>query len=137
MGVEPTSSAWKAEVIAVIRQALVPSVYNKTSRKLSRFLFSCIVQSMGIRGELFSTRVHSQSEKRTYFFNIKENRNGDIFLNIVESKKHGDTDFERHQIVIFKEDLEAFIRAFQLATDFMKRKPSGNSSDGSGKAPTS
>ncbi len=92
---------------------------------------------MGIRGELFSTRVHSQSEKRTYFFNIKENRNGDIFLNIVESKKHGEADFERHQIVVFREDLEAFMRAFHLATDFMKRTSTGNSSDGSAKAPTS
>ncbi|GAB4221641.1 MAG: transcriptional regulator BpuR [Spirochaetales bacterium] len=92
---------------------------------------------MGIRGELFSTRVHSQSEKRTYFFNIKENRNGDIFLNIVESKKHGESDFERHQIVVFEEDLEAFIKAFKLATDVMKRKATGNSSYGEDRAPTS
>lgn len=91
---------------------------------------------MGIRGELFSTRVHSQSEKRTYFFNIKENRNGDLFLNIVESKKHGESDFERHQIVVFREDIEAFVRAFQQATEYLKKKTTGSSSGGSGKAPT-
>jgi hypothetical protein len=31
---------------------------------------------MGLRGELFSTRVVLQN--RTYFFNVKENRVGDL-----------------------------------------------------------
>jgi hypothetical protein len=92
---------------------------------------------MGIRGELFSSRVYSQSEKRTYFFNVKENRNGDIFLNIVESKKHGETDFERHQIVVFREDIDAFMKAFHLAAEFMKRNRGGNSSYESRKDRTS
>ena len=39
---------------------------------------------MGIRGELFTTQV--PAENRTYFFNVKENRLGDVFLQIVESK---------------------------------------------------
>jgi hypothetical protein len=39
---------------------------------------------MGIRGEIFSTKV--QLQNRTYFFNVKENRMGDLYLNIVESK---------------------------------------------------
>ncbi len=76
---------------------------------------------MGIRGEVFSARAAAQSDKRTYFFNVKENRNGDLFLNIVESKKHGETDFERHQVVLFKEDIEAFNEALQKALAFMKK----------------
>lgn len=76
---------------------------------------------MGIRGEVFSARAVSQSDKRTYFFNVKENRNGDLFLNIVESKKHGETDFERHQVVLFKEDIETFNEALQKALTFMKK----------------
>ena len=40
---------------------------------------------MGIRGELYTTEV--VLDNRSYFFNVKENRNGDIFLQIVESKK--------------------------------------------------
>jgi hypothetical protein len=64
---------------------------------------------MGIRGELFSTRVIVQN--RTYFFNIKENRMGDIYLNIVESKNK-DSGFERQSIVVFAEDLPAFLKGF-------------------------
>ena len=41
---------------------------------------------MGLRGEIYSSRA--SAGRRTYFYNVKENRNGDLFLNIVESKKH-------------------------------------------------
>jgi hypothetical protein len=74
---------------------------------------------MGLRGEVFSTRANS--EKRTYFFNVKENRNGDLFLNIVESKKHGEEGFERHSVMVFEEDIEEFIDSFQKAADFVVR----------------
>ena len=40
---------------------------------------------MGLRGEIFSWR--NTIGRRTYFFNVKENRTGDVFLNLVESKK--------------------------------------------------
>ncbi len=73
---------------------------------------------MGIRGEIYTTRASSGN--RTYFFNVKENRNGDLFLNVVESKKHGDTGFERHQIVVFEEDLVEFLDEFNKAVEFMK-----------------
>jgi hypothetical protein len=36
---------------------------------------------MGIRGEIYSTSVGLPN--RTYFFNVKENRLGDLYLNIV------------------------------------------------------
>jgi hypothetical protein len=39
---------------------------------------------MGIRGELYTNQVNL--DNRSYFFNVKENRNGDVFLQIVESK---------------------------------------------------
>jgi hypothetical protein len=75
---------------------------------------------MGLRGEIFSARA--VSGRRTYFFNVKENRNGDLFLNIVESKKSGENDFERHSIIVFREDLENFLGSFQKAVDFVKTK---------------
>ncbi len=75
---------------------------------------------MGIRGEVFSSKANS--EKRTYFFNVKENRHGDLFLNIVESKKHGEEGFERHSIIVFDEDLEGFLNGFDQAVEFMKKK---------------
>ncbi|NBC28762.1 MAG: DUF3276 family protein [Spirochaetes bacterium] len=77
---------------------------------------------MGVRGELFSSRAASDNEKRTYFFNVKENRHGDVFLNIVESKKHEGTDFERHQVMVFEEDVETFSRELQKALDFIKSR---------------
>ena len=74
---------------------------------------------MGIRGEVFSTRANS--ENRTYFFNVKENRHGDLFLSIVESKKHGEEGFERHSVMVFEEDIEEFIESFNKASDFIVR----------------
>ncbi len=75
---------------------------------------------MGVRGELFSSRA--VSGRRTYFFNVKENRNGDIFLNIVESKKNGEQEFERHSIIVFREDLDGFVEGFEKAVSFVKAK---------------
>ena len=75
---------------------------------------------MGTRGEVFSTRSNSKSDKRTYFFNVKENRNGDIFLNIVESKKNTEADFQRHQIVVFQEDMAEFLQALGRAIEAIK-----------------
>ncbi len=75
---------------------------------------------MGLRGEIFSTKA--TSGRRTYFFNVKENRHGDIFLNIVESKQNESSDFERHSVIVFKEDMEAFLEAFQKAIRFIREK---------------
>ena len=63
---------------------------------------------MGLRGEVFSWRLTSANDRRTYFLNLKENRTGDLYLTVVESKKHGETDFERHQVVVFEEDFNSF-----------------------------
>ena len=73
---------------------------------------------MGTRGEVFSSKA--STAKRTYFFNVKENRTGDIFLTIVESKKSEEDRFERRTVLVFKEDLETFLRAFQAAVTFIK-----------------
>jgi hypothetical protein len=73
---------------------------------------------MGLRGEIFSSKA--MSGKRTYFFNVKENRHGDLFLNIVESKKHTDSEFERHSVIVFNEDLESFLEGFQKAVQYIK-----------------
>ena len=73
---------------------------------------------MGLRGEIFSSKA--TSGKRTYFFNVKENRHGDVFLNIVESKKNGESDFERFSLLVFEEDIEGFLEGFNKAIDFIK-----------------
>jgi hypothetical protein len=74
---------------------------------------------MGIRGELYSTRV--SCEGRTYFFNVKENRMGDLFLTIVESKPTEAETFDRRSIVLFRDDVPDFLKAFQAALGFLAK----------------
>lgn len=68
---------------------------------------------MGKRGELFSTKMESSNERRSYFFNVKENRTGDLFLSIVESKQQNEATWDRHQVVVFEEDFKAFFRTME------------------------
>lgn len=72
---------------------------------------------MGVRGELFSTRM--ACDGRTYFFNVKENRMGDLFLSIVESKPTETDEFDRRSIVIFQDNVEEFIKALRKSVDAM------------------
>jgi hypothetical protein len=65
---------------------------------------------MGIRGEVFSTKVLLQN--RSYFFNVKENRMGDLYLNIVESKNRDSGGFDRQSVILFAEDLPEFLKGF-------------------------
>lgn len=74
---------------------------------------------MGLRGELFSSKI--VSERRTFFFNVKENRRGDRFLNIVESRKGENADFNRSQIMIYEEELERFAEELQRVLRVIKR----------------
>lgn len=78
---------------------------------------------MGVRGELFSARVHSKNDRRTYFFNLKENRNHDLFLTVVESKKQdGAETFDRHQIVVFEEDLGLFRKGLETVLEYIQSR---------------
>ncbi len=79
---------------------------------------------MGIRGEVYSRKI--LLGKRTYFFNVKENRHGDLFLNLVESKKHGENGFERHSIIVFDEELNEFKNEFDNAVSFINKQTKKN-----------
>lgn len=74
---------------------------------------------MGIRGELYTTQV--LLDNRSYFFNVKENRAGDVFLQVVESKKGDGSDFDRHQIAIFAEDMQKFLQGLDEALQFVEK----------------
>ncbi len=76
---------------------------------------------MGTRGEVFSSKA--TTAKRTYFFNVKENRTGDLMLNIVESKKGEEDRFERRSLIVFQEDLPSFLEAFDAAVGYLKGRP--------------
>ena len=74
---------------------------------------------MGVRGELFSTKVMLQN--RTYFFNVKENRLGDLYLNIVESKNRDEGGFERQSVILFAEDLQQFLQGFDESLKVLEK----------------
>jgi hypothetical protein len=74
---------------------------------------------MGVRGELFSTKVILKN--RTYFFNVKENRLGDLYLNIVESKNREEGGFERQSVILFAEDLQDFLQGFDDALRVLEK----------------
>ena len=74
---------------------------------------------MGARGELFTTEVYL--DNRSYFFNVKENRTGDVFLQIVESKSRDGADADRHQIAIFAEDMQKFLQGMDTSLAFIEK----------------
>ncbi len=74
---------------------------------------------MGIRGELFTTQV--TLDNRAYFFNVKQNRAGDVFLQIVESKNNNGEDFDRRAIVIFAEDMQKFFKGMDESIAFIEK----------------
>ena len=75
---------------------------------------------MGLRGELFSTRVILPN--RTYFFNVKENRMGDLYLNIVESKNRETGGFDRQSVILFAEDLQEFLKGFDESLRVLEKE---------------
>jgi len=76
--------------------------------------------SMGQRGEVYSTRLVKND--RTYFFNVKENIYGDMFLNMVESKGTPESErFIRQSIIVYQEDLGEFLKELQKSLDFIKQ----------------
>ncbi|MGF7108076.1 PUR family DNA/RNA-binding protein [Treponema pedis] len=74
---------------------------------------------MGIRGELFTTQI--PAENRTYFFNVKENTKGDVFLQIVESKASEGVGFDRHAVVIFEDEMRAFLQGLDKSIEFIEK----------------
>lgn len=74
---------------------------------------------MGARGELFTTEVFL--DNRSYFFNVKENRTGDVFLQIVESKSRDGMEPDRHQIAIFADDMQKFLQGMERSLNFVDK----------------
>ena len=71
---------------------------------------------------LFSRSV--KAGKRVYYFDVKQDRNRELYLSITESKriKDGDEDtrpvFEKHKIFLYREDMGKFLSALQAAANF-------------------
>jgi len=74
---------------------------------------------MGIRGEIYSEKVILPN--RTYFFNVKENRLGDLYLNIVESKNRDNGGFDRQSVILFADDLQEFLKGFEESLKVLEK----------------
>lgn len=57
--------------------------------------------------------------RRTYFFDICESEQGDLYLKVSESKKT-DSGFEHHRLIVFEEDINDFAESLQKS--FLKFK---------------
>jgi hypothetical protein len=71
------------------------------------------------RNEVFSKKV--RAGKRTYFFDVKEDRDQDYYLIITESKrKFEDGGFVKNKIFLYKEDFNKFSEAFTETINYVK-----------------
>ncbi len=79
------------------------------------------------RDILFSKAV--KAGKRIYYLDVKENRKGDLFLAITESKKvitgEGENTkvrFDKHKIFLYKEDFEKFMNGLNETVNYIYEK---------------
>lgn len=73
------------------------------------------------KSEVFSHKV--KAGKRTYFFDVKATRAKDYYLTITESvKKHREqgSQYEKHKIFLYKEDLLKFSKGLEEAVRQMQ-----------------
>ena len=81
-------------------------------------------------GDTDKDLVYSESikaGKRIYYFDVKQSRNGDRYIAITESKKINEGTmenprfvFEKHKLVLYKEDYEKFVDALMKTLDVAK-----------------
>ncbi len=76
---------------------------------------------MGQRGEIYSTRIFLDDGDKTFFFNVKENRYHDYYLNIVESRK-AERGFKRSSVVVFDDDIDKFLIVLNRVMDAIRRR---------------
>lgn len=75
------------------------------------------------REDVFSKAV--KAGKRTYFFDVKETRQGEKYLTITESKRKfngddGSFTYEKHKIFLYKEDYAKFQNALNGVINFIE-----------------
>lgn len=71
--------------------------------------------------------------KRTYFFDVRSTRSGEMFLTITESKKmmkdEGNFHFEKHKIFLYKEDFEKFAEGLNDSINFIVSQSTKDNSE--------
>jgi hypothetical protein len=67
--------------------------------------------------EIFSEKV--VTNRRTYFFDVKETKEGSMYLVIGELTQIG-SEVERHRIMVFEESIDLFVEGLDKAIEFIK-----------------
>ena len=79
--------------------------------------------------ELFTKKVHAGS--RIYFFDVKENSEGTLYLTITENKFQAENEKpERFRILIYEDKLKDFVDGFRDALDYIKSQMFNLDDDG-------
>lgn len=66
--------------------------------------------------EIFSEKV--VTSRRTYYFDVKETKDGTKYLVIGELTQVGN-ELERHRVMVFEESLDSFMEGLDKAVDFI------------------
>ena len=75
------------------------------------------------REEVYTKVV--RAGKRTYFFDVKEMRSGELYITITESKRRFDQDsgkffYEKHKLFLYKEDYDKFTNALSNIVHYVR-----------------
>ncbi|MDR2836118.1 MAG: PUR family DNA/RNA-binding protein [Bacteroidales bacterium] len=75
------------------------------------------------KNEVYSTAVKAGS--RTYFFDVRENRKGDLFFTICESRKvyddFGNINYEKSKIYLYQDAFKNFINGYENVIEYIKK----------------
>src|SRR5215216_6977021 len=77
--------------------------------------------------EIFSERV--VTSRRTYFFDVKETKDGSKYLVIGELTQVGN-EVERHRVMVFEESLDSFMEGLDKAVEFIRYGENGEEGAG-------
>ena len=72
--------------------------------------------------EIFSEKV--VTSRRTYYFDVKETKEGSKYLVIGELTQVG-SELERHRVMVFEENIDFFMEGLDKAVDFILNGETG------------
>ena len=76
--------------------------------------------------EIFSEKI--VTSRRTYYFDVKETKDGAKYLVIGELTQVG-SELERHRVMVFEESLNLFMEGLDKAVDFIINSTRGGDRD--------
>lgn len=76
---------------------------------------------------IFSTQL--KAGNRTYFLDVKTTQDDKRYLKITESKRVGESEFERYQIMVFDDDIDEFVQKVSEAVGTIRPIPQDNKNE--------